>query len=405
MKNKPFFAALAALIAAATAFVPLGRGSAGSGAVTGALSLTPSVAQADYRFADFQGRPPVHIYRAATAKPQGMTPAAIKKAYNLPSTGGSGTIAIIDAYDDATMEADLAVFDKMYGLADCTTKNGCFEKHKMASSTAANSGWAIEESLDVEWAHAIAPKAKILLVEAKTPSGANLLSAIDYAAKQKGVVAVSMSWGGAEFSDEATLDSHFASASTTNATSSKSSNIVFFASSGDDGTGASWPAASPYVVGVGGTTLTLSTSTGKFVSEKAWSGSGGGVSAYETEPAYQTAYNIAQAKNMRAIPDVAYNADPATGYPVYKAPAKSSSKNGWYTVGGTSAGAPQWAAIQALGLSVALPKLYSDKASSGTLQYFRDITSGANGTCKYYCDARKRYDYVTGLGAPQTVKF
>jgi subtilase family serine protease len=386
----------------------------------------PSKAEASYRFADFQGRPPVHISRAAAAAPQGITPAAIKKAYGLPTTGGSGTIAIIDAYDDANIESDLGVFDKQFGLAACTTKNGCFEKHKVASSTASNSGWALEESLDVEWAHAIAPKAKILLVEAKTESGQNLLDAIDYATARKDVVTVSMSWGGAEFSDELSYDSHFvrnggvASSSVTDyiftdaASSTKKATgaIAFFASSGDDGAGASWPASSPYVVGVGGTTLTLATSTGKFIKEMAWSGSGGGVSAYEKEPTYQTTYNIPKANGMRAIPDVSYDADPATGYPVYKSSGSKSgsgSKNGWYTVGGTSAGAPQWAAIQALGLSLGGPsglaKIYNDKASSGTAKFFRDITSGKNGTCTYYCDARKRYDYVTGLGAPQTTKF
>lgn len=184
--------------------------------------------------------------------------------------------------------------------------------------------------------------------------------------------------------------------------------MIFFASSGDNGTGASWPASSPYVVGVGGTTLSLAASTGKFIKETAWSGSGGGTSAYEKEPAYQTAYSIPKAKGMRAIPDVAYDADPATGFPVYKAPAGKSA-NGWYTVGGTSAGAPQWAAIQALSTSfgrpVSLAALYADKASSAASNFFRDITSGSNGTCQYYCVARKRYDYVTGLGAPQTARF
>jgi subtilase family serine protease len=339
----------------------------------------------------------VHIYKSAQSKPSGMTPAQIKKIYNLPTTGGKGTIALIDAYDDANMESDLAVFDKQFNLPACTTANGCFEKHKMASSTASNSGWAMETSLDVEWAHAIAPTAKILLVEAKTPSGANLLSAIDYAAARKDVVAVSMSWGGAEFSDELSYDSHFIGKA--------SSSVAFFASSGDDGTGASWPASSPGVIGVGGTSLQVS-SSGAFVAETAWSGSGGGVSAYEKEPPFQTAYKISKANGMRAIPDVSYNADPASGYPVYLTTGTGAkAKGAWDQVGGTSAGAPQWAAIQALGASAALAKFYTDKASTSTLKYFRDITSGANGTCAYYCDARKRYDYVTGLGSPQTTKF
>ena len=154
--HKKPFAVLVALLATASAFVPLGA------------------ADAAYRFSDFQGKPPVHVYKSAQSKPSGVTPAEIKKIYDLPATGGKGTIALIDAYDDANMESDLAVFDKQYNLPACTTANGCFEKHKMASSTASNSGWAMETSLDVEWAHAIAPSAKILLVEAKTPSGANL---------------------------------------------------------------------------------------------------------------------------------------------------------------------------------------------------------------------------------------
>lgn len=379
MTNKKLSAVLAVLLAAASALVPF------------------AAANAAYRFANFQGKPPVHVYKSAQSTPSGVTPAEIKKIYHLPSTGGKGTIAIIDAYDDPNAESDLAVFDKQFKLPACTTANGCFEKHKMSSSVAANSGWSMEMALDVQWAHAIAPKAKILLVEAKTPSGANLLSAIDYATSRKDVVAISMSWGGAEFSDELSYDTHFVDKANPAA--------AFFASSGDDGTGASWPASSPNVIGVGGTTLKLS-SKGTFISERAWSGSGGGVSAYEKEPAYQTAYKISKAGGMRAIPDVSYDADPASGYPVYlTAGTGSKAKGSWNTVGGTSAGAPQWAAIQALGGSAVLTKFYTDKASTSSLKYFRDITSGSNGDCAYYCSARKRYDYVTGLGSPQTTKF
>jgi subtilase family serine protease len=380
MKNKKLSAVLVALLAAASALVPMG-----------------GAANAAYRFSDFQGKPPVHVYKSAQTTPSGVTPAEIKKIYDLPATGGKGTVALIDAYDDANMESDLAAFDKQYNLPACTTANGCFEKHKMATSTASNSGWAMETSLDVEWAHAIAPGAKILLVEAKTPSGANLMSAVDYAAARKDVVAVSMSWGGAEFSDELSEDSHFIGKT--------SSSIAFFASSGDDGTGASWPASSPNVIGVGGTSLQLA-SSGTLIAESAWSGSGGGVSAYEKEPTYQTAYKISKANGMRAIPDVSYDADPASGYPIYITTGTGTKAKGvWDTVGGTSAGAPQWAAIQALGSSAVLARFYTDKASTSTLKYFRDITSGSNGTCQYYCDARKRYDYVTGLGSPQTTKF
>ena len=203
-------------------------------------------AEAAYHFSNYRGTPPIHIYGSTSKTPQGMTPSEIKKIYHLPESGGKGTIAIIGAYDDASIEKDLGDFNTTFALSVCTTVNGCFEKHKMSAKESANSGWALETTLDVEWAHAIAPSAKILLIEATTPSGANLLKAIDYVASRSDVVAVSMSWGGTEFPEETSLDSHFVS----------KSNAVFFASSGDNGTGASWPAASPNVVGVGGTYIT-----------------------------------------------------------------------------------------------------------------------------------------------------
>jgi subtilase family serine protease len=231
-----------------------------------------------------------------------------------------------------------------------------------------------------------------LLVEAQTPSGANLIKAVDYAAARTDVVAISMSWGGSEFPEEVSLDSHFVS----------KSHAAFLASSGDNGWGTSWPAASPNVIAVGGTHLLLN-AKGEFVSETAWTGSGGGVSAYEKQPRYQKGYSIPKAANMRAIPDVSYNADPKSGFSIYK--SSPSGKGSWYQVGGTSAGAPQWAAIQALGHSSSLENFYTDKSSGSSTAYFRDIVSGQNGDCGYFCYARNRYDYVTGLGSPLTVNF
>ncbi|HUD20696.1 MAG TPA: S53 family peptidase [Candidatus Saccharimonadales bacterium] len=355
------------------------------------LGLPPGSTDAAYHFANFKGKPPIHQFGSASNKPSGLSPSQIKAAYNLPTSGGHGTIAIIGAYNDTTIEHDLGVFSTQYNLPACTTANKCLEIHSLGSTY--NSGWSMETSLDVEWSHAIAPSAKILLVEAKTPSGANLIAAVDYARSRSDVVAVSMSWGGAEFSDETTLDSHF---------TSSGGKITFFASSGDNGTGASWPAASPNVVAVGGTHINFSSR--KLTSETAWSGSGGGVSAYEKEPSYQADYNISQANGHRAIPDVSYNADPSSGFSVYRSTQKST-KNGWYVFGGTSAGAPQWAAIKSLGLSADNGKFYTDKASASNGQYFRDITTGSNGSCGFYCSARKHYDYVTGLGSPLTSKF
>lgn len=347
---------------------------------------TGGTANAAYHFSDFRARPPIHIF-ASGALPKGIAPDTIKRIYHLPTRGGHGTIAIIGAYDDPTIENDLHVFNQTFGLPECTIKNNCLEKRVMGKTGKTNSGWNLETSLDVEWAHAIAPDAKILLIEAATPSGSNLLKAVDKAAGRSDVVAISMSWGGAEFEEEQSLDSHFASAH----------DAVFFASSGDNGWGASWPASSPGVVSVGGTSLALKRD-GALDHETAWQGSGGGISAYEPEPAYQVSYAIPRAKGMRAIPDVSYNADPASGFSVY-------AKGKWYVLGGTSAGAPQWAGIRALGLSAANDKFYADKASASSAIYFRDIVSGANGDCGYYCAARKRYDYITGLGTPLTVHF
>ena len=358
-----------------------------SGLVVGSLLLAGATAEASYHFSNYKGRPPIHIYGGASKAPKGLAPEQIKSFYNLPPDGGQGTIAIIGAYDDPTIETDLAAFDVAFNLPACTSKNGCLEKHKMSSAVKSNSGWNMETSLDVLWSHAVAPRAKILLVEATTPSGKNLLAAVDYAASRSDVKAVSMSWGGAEFPEETTLDSHFVS----------KYGAVFFASSGDDGAGASWPASSPNVIGVGGTSLVLN-SKKQITSQAAWTGSGGGVSVYEKEPSFQLDYNIPKAGGRRAIPDVAYSADPQTGFSIVKG-------GKWYVVGGTSAGAPQWAAIVTLGSGASNKNFYQDKEVANFSDYFTDIVSGSNGDCGYYCVVRKHYDYVTGLGTPRTAVF
>lgn len=354
----------------------------------------------------FEAHPPIHVRGAGThgrgggggtiiSSPQGLTPAQVKNIYNLSASGnGTGTIAIIDAYDNPNAESDLNVFSSQFGLPACDTANGCFTKVKLAPKLRTNSGWTLESALDTQWAHAIALGAKILLVEAKSASGNDLLAAIDYARSQPGVVAVSMSWGGGEFSGESAYDSHFVSAY----------GAAFFAASGDSGSGVQWPAVSANVTGVGGTTLNLD-SNGQLLSENAWSGSGGGLSAYETEPGYQSAFGVPGANGFRAVPDVSYNADPNSGVSVYDSSGYNGIK-GWFVVGGTSAGAPQWAAIHALDGTVANAELYADASTSSTYAAdFRDIISGSNGSCGFYCAAASIYDYVTGLGSPLTVSF
>lgn len=378
-----------ALLAAVVGLAAVSCGAPGDEATD--VGQTSSALNADPRLDEFQARPPHHVRGNATAAPTGLSPAGIRAVYGLPSSGGAGTIAIIDAYDDPTAESDLAVFSSQFGLPACTTANGCFEKHPMGSRIKSDPGWALEISLDVQWAHAIAPNARILLVEAKSASGTDLLAAVDYARNRADVVAVSMSWGGAEFASEAASDSRFTSAY----------GAAFFASSGDNGTGPSWPASSPNVIAVGGTTLAFNPD-GSLASETAWSGSGGGISLYEPLPAYQAAYGLAY--SGRAIPDVSYDADPASGFSVYDS-TRYQGQKGWFRVGGTSAGAPQWAAIQALGLTCANANFYQDASGLTPSAYFRDVTSGTNGSCGADCSAAAGYDPVTGLGSPVTTTF
>ena len=326
--------------------------------------------------AEWQAEPYHHLRNNASAYAvSGINPATIKAAYNLPSTGGQGTIAIIDAYDNPNVASDIKTFSNQFGLPAAN-----LEVHKMSSTVRGNVNWGLEIALDVQWAHAIAPNAKILLVEAKSNSFSDLLSAVNYARSRSDVVAVSMSWGGSEFSGESAYDSYFTS----------SYGATFYASSGDNGAGTSWPAASANVISVGGTTLTFS--NGVVSSETAWSGSGGGVSTYVSTPTYQTSLGYSN----RAIPDVSYDADPNSGFAVY-----DSYGYGWIVVGGTSAGAPQWAAIQALGRSATTSNIYNAYAQAPLYQAdFRDITAGSNGY-----NAGTGYDLATGIGSPLTTNF
>jgi subtilase family serine protease len=340
-----------------------------------------------------QARPPIRVRGTAQLSPTGLTPKQIRAVYKLPATGGSGTIAIIDAFDYLTAEKDLKVFSDTFGLPACTTANGCFEKRNIGRPRT-DSGWALEAALDIQWAHAIAPNAKILLVQAQTNSFIDLLNAVDYARNRADVVAISMSWGGSEFDGEQEYDSYFTS----------QYGATFFAASGDWGTGVIWPSSSPNIVSVGGTTLNLK-SDGSLDSETAWYGSGGGVSLFESTPAYQTTYGVKNTGGKRAGPDVSYDADPISGFSVYTSTGYYGQR-GWLTVGGTSAGSPQWAAIRALGGSnVKHAKIYADAASTGKANYFRDIVSGTNGSCALFCTAGTGYDYVTGVGSPLTTSF
>jgi subtilase family serine protease len=344
-------------------------------------------------------RPPIHLKGPGGGRaPSGLSPSVTRHAYGfdlIQNQGAGQTIGIVDAYDDPNIESDLGVFSTQFGLTACTTSNLCFKKvYAQGSQPAANAGWGLEISLDVEWAHAIAPQARIVLVEAASNSFVNLMQAVDVAVSN-GAHVVSMSFGGSEFSGQTSNDSHFLV-----------NNVTFTASSGDSGHGVEYPAAAPAVVSVGGTTLATDRN-GNYSSETAWSGSGGGQSSVEVEPTYQSNYPIPNDPNgWRGVPDVAYDGDPNTGFAVYDT-LRYQGQAGWFQVGGTSAGAPQWAALFAIANSVRIAGGKATLSNTNVGVYaagtanFHDITSGTNGNCGALCTAVADYDYVTGRGSPR----
>jgi len=318
---------------------------------------------------------------ASSTLNSGYTPAQISHAYGFDqiSSAGDGrgqTIALVVAYGSPTLQQDFNVFCTQYGLPSATLSI----VYPSGRPSVTDSGWAGETSLDVEWAHAMAPGANLIVVVAPDNGMNSLLVAVNYAANTLHASVVSMSWGMSEFYGDSAYDSIFNNPATS-----------FVAASGDNGAGVDWPACSPYVLGVGGTTLQYNASSGSVTSEVAWSGSGGGVSRTETLPAYQSSFNV---NAGRGVPDVSYVADPYTGLAVYV-------NGGWQVFGGTSAGTPQWAALLArrasLGnaSSISFNTLLYSNAKNSYATFLRDITSGNNG---YY--AVNGYDLVTGLGSP-----
>jgi kumamolisin len=328
--------------------------------------------------------------RPGASGPSGETPASLRAVYNLPSSGGGGVIAIVDAFDYPTAENDLNVFSSQFGLAACTTNNGCFKK-VFASGTVPrkNCGWAQEAALDIEWAHAMAPNAKIVLVEAASNSFADLFAAVDVATAQvqaSGLPGqVSMSWGGSEFSSEASNDPHF-----------QHNNVVYFASSGDTGGVNIYPSVSPFVVSAGGTSVNRDRN-GNFTTETGWSGSGGGPSKYESKPTYQTGVSGTDTA-QRSAPDFSFDADPNTGVSVYDS-TSCQGLSGWLVFGGTSVSSPSLAGIVNLagGASSSTAELGTIYANYTNTNDFRDIVSGSAGS--FSC--KTGYDFVTGVGSDQ----
>ncbi len=332
------------------------------------------------------------------SQPSGLTPSQMRSAYGynaIPNQGQNMIIGIADACDDPNLEADLGVFSAQFNLPSCTTQNGCFTKIQQSNLCSGHSGnWALEQSLDVQWAHAMAPAAKIVIVES-TDTGDSLFMAVTQAVSA-GAKVVSMSWAGGEFEGEQMYDQTYFS----------TPGVTYFSSAGDGGCGALYPAASPNVVSVGGTFLTLLTAappvsplSSDYGNESAWSGSGGGISSVESEPTYQMG---AQNTGFRTVPDISLNASPASGVPVYD----SYDGLNWVRVGGTSLSSPVWAAFMAIENSlrggagvIQQPHqdLYQIYGSGNYHTDFHDITTGSAGGV---CVAGMGYDFVTGIGTP-----
>jgi hypothetical protein len=339
-----------------------------------------------------------HSFASGTPALAPFNPGQIRHAYGIDQinfgsiTGdGSGqTIAIVDAYNAPHIQSDLAAFDQAFRLPAPPS----FKVINQSGGTRLprnNAGWALEASLDVEWVHATAPKANLLLVEANTNSYADLFAAVTTAASHSGVSVVSMSFGGGEFSGETSYDSVFM-------TPSGHQGVSFVASAGDSGAPAQYPSASPNVLSVGGTSLSID-SAGNYISEVGWNNStgatGGGPSAIEGEPAYQVGV---QSTGARGTPDVSLVADPNTGVYVYD----SYGYGGWLQVGGTSLSAPVWAGLIGIAnqgrAANKLNTLTNAPADVYTLPAgdFHDVTTGNNGY-----SAGTGYDLVTGLGTPR----
>ena len=333
------------------------------------------------------------IYFLVSTRVSGCNPTTA----TLNPTGGSKAIAIVDAFDDPNAASDLATFSIQFGLPAANFSKVFASGTKPAQDP--TGGWELEASLDIEWAHAMAPSAKIILVEAASNSLSNLLAAESVAANlvaAAGGGEVSNSWGGGEFSGETTLDSRFIK-----------SGVVFFASTGD-APGTEWPSVSPEVVAAGGTTISRSPSTLAFITERPWALTGGGRSLFESIPTYQTAISSIVGSS-RGVPDLSFDADPDTGAWVFDStPVQGSTSGccgvrGWWIVGGTSLSAPALAGVVnsaghfATSSDGELTTIYSNL---GNPTDFHDVAID-------YCgpfaglSGRTGWDFCTGVGTVQ----
>ena len=351
---------------------------------------------------------------AASETVVGLTPQQVRHAYNVDkiyykkkgklirATGEGQAVAIVVANDHPRITSDFKVFNRTFGLPNYGKDGKLLLQKKVAPSAfgftapvpPVDRGWAGEAALDVQWVHSIAPRAKIFLVEAQSATPDDVLMAIDFARKIPGVSVVSMSLsliGINEFPQQTHYDDFFTTPAGHIGGAGLKGNIAFIAANGDWST-TIYPAVSANVLAVGGTKLIVD-AVGNRLSEIAWSSSGGG---------------IPQFADPKAAPDVALNADPETGVAVYNSLPDFAGETGWTAVGGTSAGAPQWAGIMAL---INEGRAILGKGSLGTDEVFEwlgtypsasfnDIVTGSNGVVS----AGPGIDLITGIGTPKAHK-
>jgi subtilase family serine protease len=332
----------------------------------------------------------------------GISPNCNPNLTTVNPTGGSNTIAIVDAYDDPNAGNDLTTFSTQFGLPEATFK--VYYATGTRPSQDPTGGWELEESLDIEWAHAMAPNASIYLVEAASDSNAHLLQAVSVAsnlvrcgkvttcsAKATGTGEVIMSWGGEEYRSEIFADVYFTTP-----------GVVYFAASGD-APGVNYPCTSPRVVCAGGTTTARNPYNDDFLYEVTWTEGGGGVSAYERIPSYQSSISSISSLvgTFRGVPDVSFDSNPDTGLWTYDS-IEYEGETGWWILGGTSVADVGWAGIVNAAGSFApssVSELTTIYSNLGVSTDFHDITYGWCGPYAGYL-AVAGWDMCTGVGSP-----
>ena len=335
--------------------------------------------------------PMASIGAGALINPPGMHPADISGIYQIQQYQGAGAIAVVEAYDYPTALNDYNVFSHQYFLpgetstaVTASTNTELQVVYAPGTRPAYDPNWAGEAALDIEWTHAMAPYAKIYLVECASDSFDDIVQGIKVANKLPGVREICMSFGALDFPSEKTYDSLFTTP-----------NVAYFAAAGDSPGSTFYPATSPNVVGVGGTSFSQGFET-------AWSYGGGGISNYEPMPAYQKVISLAGWEPNRASPDMAADADPSTGLSVYDSAPDQFRSTGWLVYGGTSAAAAIVTGItnargyKATSSVQELNRQYAAYANGNYNSIFNDIMSGGNATYQ----AGPGYDLVTGLGSP-----